>query len=463
MTQPINYINPNLGPIKPQQGLFDAYQDVQLMKQQRADQAIKNQAIATQQARKVAFDTDFDAMGGDFNTGNIAKLMLKYPEYAEKYQKPWENFKAVEREQNLNNLKMVNSAVENGRVDVAIERLNDHATRYENAGNSQMAQVYSQAAEDMASNKDNAVITLRSLMLGADKEALDSYLGTQKLGGELGKTAAETEKLKIETDEIGTSIKEKEQDISQKDLGFATDLDTKKLQNKKVMQDLAIDQAKMRELPPEVKKANTARIQEMKKTVSDFNQADNLLKEIPNFEGGTIEEKQRAVAQFFTGGTKRDAWLQRFEKFKLVDMLNNKPPGAMSEGELSVLQKGVPPAGASSEVITDYLETAIKGLQYSYAYDRLAVKFSEQNKGTGSAMEDFEILGEKVNKGESLDEFMNRLGEDSLKYGLQMSDRKKVSSNSKPGVQGQKGRQRKAPQQIPAAIQTRSYMNLQAP
>lgn len=175
-------------------------------------------------------------------------------------------------------------------------------------------------------------------------------------------------------------------------------------------------------------------IKGMKKPLADFARVQSLIDRIPTEQvGGVIKTNITKLVDLFTGGTEEGkAWKQELESYKLVDMLKNKPPGALSEGELKVLQAGVPSENAGAEVIENYLKASKKALQYSYAYDKLNIKFLEQNKDQGTASKDMKIYGETIKAGETYDDFVNRLGVKMLKYGPKKADGKKAVEDAKP-------------------------------
>jgi hypothetical protein len=131
-----------------------------------------------------------------------------------------------------------------------------------------------------------------------------------------------------------------------------------------------------------------------------------------------IKTNWEAVKDWWTGGTEEvKAFKQELSAFKLVDMLKNKPPGALAAAELEVLEKGVPGDDASAEVIANYLRAGKARIDSNYAYNRMKLKWIDKFGDINETQREGEtILGAPVEAGMNFDDFVESLGESIREY-----------------------------------------------
>ena len=388
----------------------------------------KQQQERLAQVQQAQYQKDLAYLHDNISSENITKTIVKYPQLSKSFENVLTNIKQDEKDRSISVASKVYAALSNGSSETAKSLLEDEALALENSGDSKTAKTIRDLGRVAETSPETAKLST-GLFLAASM-GNDKFLETFKyLDTGAAKSRAETQEAVTRAAKDVQLMNLEAEAAPVKLEGEKAAIELSKANAKKVLQDLQLDQQKIRELPAEVKQANNDTIKEMKKTVADFHKANDLFNEMPSISGGTYEQNMVALKKWWSGGSKTDAWRQRLEQFKLVDMLRNKPPGALSEGELNVLKNGVPDKGAGPEVIKSYLDATKKAINFSYAYDRLSVKFREENKYTGSALKDFQIFDEQVNKGETLDEFVNRLGPKSLKYGI---DKEKAYKQSAP-------------------------------
>jgi len=341
-------------------------------------QAIKQQQSQQQQQKDMA------NLLNDYSPQAAVEFRAKYPQMYGNYSKILGQMDEEKKQKDIILAYRVRNAIASGNNEKAKKLFQDEHQRLKNSGQDFEAQAMEDHIYTLGEKPEATLASFDGILM--EGLGLDKYLSM--VGGDRGATLKD-KKLMAETEKI-------------------------KADTAKILTDLGLSVEKQKELPEATMKKIDKLSENIGKEKRDMSLASNLLDDLENINrnAGAVGFLQRKVSEFLGSGGQEEAWVQAFNKMSLVDMLKHKPPGALSEGELKVLQGAVPSPDSSFEVLQKYLNNAVKLGKYSTAVDSMKVKFIENNKFEGSAKQDFDIYGKKVKKGETFNKFIDRIGKD---------------------------------------------------
>lgn len=133
----------------PFEGVLEAYNGGLQARRYRNE----TQAQQVEQARKEQAQLSLETVDWN-NQQEIGQLIAQFPEYTKGAQDYYNNMEAKEQKAYLATSSKYMSAIDSGRVDIAVNDARDRAAAYRDMGNEEKAQEYSELAEWMA--KDHA-------------------------------------------------------------------------------------------------------------------------------------------------------------------------------------------------------------------------------------------------------------------------------------------------------------------
>lgn len=168
MQQAVSYLQ---GMNNPFEGVLEAYGQGQGLRENR--DILRARQI--EQARKEQAQLSLETVDWN-NQQEIGQLIAQFPEYTKGAQDYYNNMEAKEQKAYLATSSKYMSAIDSGRVDIAVNDARDRAAAYRDMGNEEKAQEYSELAEWMA--KDH-VSARKAIAMGyaanAPKDATAGY------------------------------------------------------------------------------------------------------------------------------------------------------------------------------------------------------------------------------------------------------------------------------------------------
>ena len=148
MQQAMSYLQ---GMSNPFEGVLEAYDSGLQARRYRNE----TQAQQVEQARKEQAQLSLETVDWN-NQQEISQLIAQFPEYTKGAQDYYNNMEAKEQKAYLATSSKYMSAIDSGRVDIAVNDARDRAAAYRDMGNEEKAQEYSDLAEWMAKDHVSA-------------------------------------------------------------------------------------------------------------------------------------------------------------------------------------------------------------------------------------------------------------------------------------------------------------------
>lgn len=199
----------------PFDGVFEAYGQGQQLRQNKNTL----QSQEAEQARKIQAQQQLEQL--DWNDqGAIAQVVAQFPEYTKGAKDYYDALEAKEQQAMLFDMSTSISALGSDRPDIAVQKMRDKAAAYNDMGNEEKAEEYSQLAEDMARDPQGmrkSLLMHYSLLAGKDAgAAYDSFSGAgiaeEAAPVDRAKTQAEIDELTTLTPLRGDEIESKTAD-----------------------------------------------------------------------------------------------------------------------------------------------------------------------------------------------------------------------------------------------------------
>lgn len=188
----------------PFEGVLEAYNGGLQARRYRNE----TQAQQVEQARKEQAQLSLETVDWN-NQQEIGQLIAQFPEYTKGAQDYYNNMEAKEQKAYLATSSKYMSAIDSGRVDIAVNDARDRAAAYRDMGNEEKAQEYSELAEWMA--KDHASAR-KAIAMGyaanAPKDAtagykslVDADIAQNESPANIAKTQADAFKTNVESND----------------------------------------------------------------------------------------------------------------------------------------------------------------------------------------------------------------------------------------------------------------------
>lgn len=188
----------------PFEGVLEAYNGGLQARRYRNE----TQAQQVEQARKEQAQLSLETVDWN-NQQEIGQLIAQFPEYTKGAQDYYNNMEAKEQKAYLATSSKYMSAIDSGRVDIAVNDARDRAAAYRDMGNEEKAQEYSELAEWMA--KDH-VSARKAIAMGyaanAPKDAtagykslVDADIAQNESPANIAKTQADAFKTNVESND----------------------------------------------------------------------------------------------------------------------------------------------------------------------------------------------------------------------------------------------------------------------
>lgn len=201
MQQAVSYLQ---GMNNPFEGVLEAYGQGQVLRENR--DILRARQI--EQARKEQAQLSLETVDWN-NQQEIGQLIAQFPEYTKGAQDYYNNMEAKEQKAYLATSSKYMSAIDSGRVDIAVNDARDRAAAYRDMGNEEKAQEYSELAEWMA--KDH-VSARKAIAMGyaanAPKDAtagykslVDADIAQNESPANIAKTQADAFKTNVESND----------------------------------------------------------------------------------------------------------------------------------------------------------------------------------------------------------------------------------------------------------------------
>lgn len=159
------------GMSNPFEGVLESYGQGQVLRQ-NSDLLKAQQA---EQARKIQAQQQLETLDWS-NQNDIAKVVAQFPEYTKGAQDYYNNMEAKEQKAYLASSAKIMSAIDSGRVDIAVQSLRDEADIYRSQGNDAKADERSELAVDIARDpKGMRKAIAMAYAVNAPKDAAASY------------------------------------------------------------------------------------------------------------------------------------------------------------------------------------------------------------------------------------------------------------------------------------------------
>lgn len=206
------------------------------LKQQQEQAALEQQRMLNEDLHRTSLDPTPQA---------IASLAVKYPQLGDKLKAGFEMMDSQQKESKIQTAVPIYAAIQSGDYKVALNKLEEQATAYDNVGDTKQADSTRAIAKMVESHPENAKFTLGMYLSQAmgPKEFANTFSQLQKtqqeqikLPYETSKLAAETEKANIEA----ANLPEKQMLEKQK---LYEDIETSKLDKKIKVLDAQIKKA----------------------------------------------------------------------------------------------------------------------------------------------------------------------------------------------------------------------------
>lgn len=178
------------GQAGPFDGALEAYGQGQLLRQNRDTL----QAQQAEQARKIQAQQQLEQI--DWNDKNaVAQVVAQFPEYTKGAKDYYDALEAKEQQSVLLDMSKSISALNSDRPDIAVQSMREKAAAYNDMGNKEKAEEYSQMAEWMATDPQAA---RRALMMnyavlspkdvGSNLKAIGESINPQRKEVDAGNT-----------------------------------------------------------------------------------------------------------------------------------------------------------------------------------------------------------------------------------------------------------------------------------
>lgn len=354
----------------------------------------------------------------------FARISAQYPDISEGLKRSYDMLSAAERETKYTVGARALSALESGNGEVAAKILEEEAARNEASGRVDDARTYRLNAEAItkAPEKARAVIatflaatdpekfakveadirsnpaTVQKAEADADKALVQSMAEGKKIATELALTQAQTFKL----------YKDAERDAAM--LGL--ERDKLALMQLKAQQE-AMALAGGAPLETDERKAVGEAANVAIKEAAGANRVEALavrMRDLAAKEGasGVAARAKRTFQEFIGSEDESTALRKEFESFINQGVVDNLPPGAASEKDVSMVRAGFPGAGASAEYAANWLESYARVKRDVAKVKRAESMWIAANQGgsIGPARRAFVIDGKQVNPGDNFVDFV---------------------------------------------------------
>jgi len=158
--------------------------------------AQKQKELEKARARQAQMEADYDVLSsGPMTQAKLRDFTFKYPEVASQYKGVIDSLGEDEKKSAIQQFIPAATALYSGNPKVAEQQLRTTAEGYANSGNTQMAKMYSDAAESIKISPDQANVVLSMMANAIDPEWAGKVDTSRKTGADIAKTGAETRGL----------------------------------------------------------------------------------------------------------------------------------------------------------------------------------------------------------------------------------------------------------------------------
>lgn len=406
MVQPINYMA-----AMPQIDLSRSFAN---LNQGLADIGKMRQAEAAAEEAKRAqaqYAADLQSTINDGSMQAWATLQGKYPSLAENLGKAAANYEQGYRDKEFSSVLGIQSALENGRVDVARGMIDQKIQALKNSGKN--ASGYEQVIAELdKGNVKGAMNVANFELMAIDGKRFKEYVDTRgtmaKQPGEVRKAEAEAMTAEAvaatEADRRKADIANVWSQMTERADRLALDQDRLQSEIESRLDERA---AKLVELPESSRKivndstgAAVAAEQSTGKLLSLADDLDKL--------GGGYGSFGRAAEWFANVTGSQDAMSNaRTEYVRLRNSaaLKDLPPGPATDKDVELAMKGFPPETADAKYLASFLRGMAKISAREAAYENAKAEWVESVGFMGKPKKDIEVDGVKIAAGTTFPKF----------------------------------------------------------
>lgn len=406
MVQPINYMAamPQIDLTRSFDNLNQGLADIGKMRQEQA---------AAEEAKRAQaqYAADLQSTINDGSMQAWATLQGKYPSLAENLGKAAANYEQGYREKEFSSVLGIQSALENGRVDVARGMIDQKIQALKNSGKN--ASGYEQVIAELdKGNLKGAMNVANFELMAIDGKRFKEYVDTR---GTLAKQPGEVRKGEAEATTAeavaATELDRRKADIANTWSQMTERADRLALDRDRLQSEIEsrLDEraAKAVELPESSRKivndATGAAVTAEQSTGKLLSLADQL----EQLGGGYGAFGRAAEWWARTTGT-QDAMSQaRTEYMRLRNSaaLKDLPPGPATDKDVELALKGFPPETADAKYLASFIRGMAKISAREAAYESAKAEWVEGVGFMGKPKKDIEVDGVKVAAGTTFPKF----------------------------------------------------------
>lgn len=406
MVQPINYMAA-MPQIDLTQSFANFGQGLADLGKRRQVEAAAEEAKRTQ----AQYAADLQSTINDGSMQAWATLQGKYPSLAENLGKAAANYEQGYRDKEFSSVLGIQSALENGRVDVARGMIDQKIQALKNSGKN--ASGYEQVIAELdKGNVKGAMNVANFELMAIDGKRFKEYVDTRgtmaKQPGEVRKVEAEAKTAEAvattEMDRRRTEIENVKSQMGERAARLALDQDRLASDIESRLDERA---AKLVELPESSRKivndstgAAVAAEQSTGKLLSLADDLDKL--------GGGYGSFGRAAEWFASVTGSQDAMSNaRTEYVRLRNSaaLKDLPPGPATDKDVELAMKGFPPETADAKYLASFLRGMAKISARESAYESAKAEWVESVGFMGKPKKDIEVDGVKIAAGTTFPKF----------------------------------------------------------
>lgn len=406
MVQPINYMAamPQIDLTRSFDNLNQGLADIGKMRQEQA-------AAKEAKRAQAQYAADLQSTINDGSMQAWATLQGKYPSLAENLGKAAANYEQGYREKEFSSVLGIQSALENGRVDVARGMIDQKIQALKNSGKN--ASGYEQVIAELdKGNLKGAMNVANFELMAIDGKRFKEYVDTR---GTLAKQPGEVRKGEAEATTAeavaATELDRRKADIANTWSQMTERADRLALDRDRLQSEIEsrLDEraAKAVELPESSRKivndATGAAVTAEQSTGKLLSLADQL----EQLGGGYGAFGRAAEWWARTTGT-QDAMSQaRTEYMRLRNSaaLKDLPPGPATDKDVELALKGFPPETADAKYLASFIRGMAKISAREAAYESAKAEWVEGVGFMGKPKKDIEVDGVKVAAGTTFPKF----------------------------------------------------------
>jgi hypothetical protein len=431
--QPINYMLDVQNPV--QTAMTGLAQGMQIGQFANARELAQKEALQKEQMQQSL--AEFAARPNK-TADDYASIMAQYPALAEDFQRSYNVLDTGRQQSTFKTASRVYGALHGGNIKVAKSILETEALGYENAGDVDTAARMRELAK-MGEENPQGLLTAAGFMLSSAnpsqfKEVLGALGENQALPDEIDLKRAQAGKAKEETKWLGPKVKAEigkiEADTKQTEIenDWMPEEKTWSIENIKSQindrgERLQLDrdtletntQLKLEELGQSNIKLSSGAEKIVNEAVMDSAAALTQSQKLSGLADKFEEEGQAggwwtsgwAGFRKATGWSNDDqtAMMRDYDRLINGEVLKALPPGPATDKDIEMAQKGFPPANADSTTITSFLRGMAKINEIDSAHKQMVAEWTNQNGQLGSSKRDIEVMGVRVPRGTSFNEF----------------------------------------------------------